>query len=818
LRHTPNIQIGDTNQATMKTLRLAILVVLVGLAHTAAADTTPQPLPFSQSWTSTSQITTDDSWSGVAGITGYRGDAAGTGVVDPSAVLEDRSATIDVNANQTTPDSFTTGGVTEFEAGAAVASSTIALTGSGNADAPHIVVYLDTTGVVGVRVQYDILDLETGDSAAQPVALQYRVGSTGSFANVPGGLVADATDPVTATKVTHVNVVLPAAADNQANLQLRIMTGNATGNDEWVGIDNLSITNSSTPPTATGQSTPGSTLAGGSVTLTALTAPGETPASTGIAVACDLTAIGGSATQTLFDDGSNGDVLAADGTFTFSATVGGTIAAGDKSLGCTVSDAQSRSSTFAIAVTVDAFCGDGRVEGTEACDDDDNDPADGCGPTCAVETGWACTGSPSVCTDANECALGTDDCDPNATCGDITGGFTCTCNAGYSGSGQVCADLDECALALDDCVSLSTCQNIGGSYTCECDEGYGGDGHAAGTACSDIDECATGADDCSNDADCSNGIGTFSCTCHTGFTGDGVTCVDDDECTLGSDTCDTNATCTNTPGTFDCDCNTGYAGTGQVCTNVDECDLGTDTCDDNASCTDSVGSYACVCDTGFSGDGTTCAAICGDSMILDTEQCDDGGSEDADGCDADCQIEAGWDCGTDEPSLCAELCGDGLVVGGEECDDAGPDTGDGCDDGCVVEDGWMCTGEPSTCSESALCGDGTIDAGEVCDDGNENDDDGCDTVCTVETGWVCAGEPSDCLTDSDDDGIADTVDVCPAVADPDQADADDDGVGDACDETIEPDGGCCSTSPHGGSGAALLALMTLVAIRRRRRT
>src|SRR6185369_6354758 len=56
------------------------------------------------------------------------------------------------------------------------------------------------------------------------------------------GFVADATTgPSLATKVTPVSVTLPAAADNQPLVQVRIITTNAIGNDEWVGIDDLLI-------------------------------------------------------------------------------------------------------------------------------------------------------------------------------------------------------------------------------------------------------------------------------------------------------------------------------------------------------------------------------------------------------------------------------------------------------------------------------------------------------------------------------------------------------------------------------------------------
>jgi hypothetical protein len=79
----------------------------------------------------------------------------------------------------------------------------------------------------------------------QPVALQYRVGSSSNYTNIPEAFVADATaGPNLATLVTPVNVTLPAAVNNQSLVQLRIITTNAVSNDEWVGIDDLNITGS----------------------------------------------------------------------------------------------------------------------------------------------------------------------------------------------------------------------------------------------------------------------------------------------------------------------------------------------------------------------------------------------------------------------------------------------------------------------------------------------------------------------------------------------------------------------------------------------
>jgi cysteine-rich repeat protein len=43
------------------------------------------------------------------------------------------------------------------------------------------------------------------------------------------------------------------------------------------------------------------------------------------------------------------------------------------------------------------ICGNGVVESGEACDDGNVADGDGCSSTCAVEPGYTCIGSPSVC-------------------------------------------------------------------------------------------------------------------------------------------------------------------------------------------------------------------------------------------------------------------------------------------------------------------------------------------------------------------------------------------------------------------------------------
>ena len=106
-----------------------------------------------------------------------------------------------------------------------------------------------------------------------------------------------------------------------------------------------------TAPTAVGLASPSSAGAGDPVTLFVTVTPGTDPDSTGIAVGMDLTLIGGAAAQPLFDDGTHGDIVAADNTFTFE-TVVGTVPAGAKSLPVTVSDAQGRTAAGTVALTV----------------------------------------------------------------------------------------------------------------------------------------------------------------------------------------------------------------------------------------------------------------------------------------------------------------------------------------------------------------------------------------------------------------------------------------------------------------------------------
>lgn len=233
--------------------KLATTVAVAALSMVAAvgalADGTYQSLPFANNWSAIGAITVNDDWSGVAGITGYLGDSdplAAVTNVDPRTLTADiPTVAVDVIANQLNPATNISGGVGEFE----ITDPTIALQGSGTADAPYILLFLNTSGKQNINVAYAIRDIDSAiDNSVQQCNAQYRVGASGPWTNITGTYVADAsTGPSLATLVTPISALLPSACDNQAQVQVRIMTTNASGSDEWLGIDNINVTGENVP-------------------------------------------------------------------------------------------------------------------------------------------------------------------------------------------------------------------------------------------------------------------------------------------------------------------------------------------------------------------------------------------------------------------------------------------------------------------------------------------------------------------------------------------------------------------------------------------
>ena len=237
----------------MKKVATSLLTIAaLGVVSGAIANATFQTLPFSQNWSNAALITANDDWSGVPGIVGFLGDhdAGSPTGVDPQTVVADVAVAVDVIANQVST-AITNGGVAEFD----LADDVVGLQGSGTADAPYLLLHINTSGFQSILLSYNVRDIDgTADNAVQQVAAQYRIGTTGPWTNIAGTYIADATTgPSLATLVTPIAVALPGAADNQPQVQIRILTTNAVGNDEWVGIDDITVEGT---PIATDANTP----------------------------------------------------------------------------------------------------------------------------------------------------------------------------------------------------------------------------------------------------------------------------------------------------------------------------------------------------------------------------------------------------------------------------------------------------------------------------------------------------------------------------------------------------------------------------------
>ncbi len=411
-----------------------------------------------------------------------------------------------------------------------------------------------------------------------------------------------------------------------------------------------------------------------------------------------------------------------------------------------------------------AICGDGQILGDEECDDGDPDnfeapkSLDGCSSSCRLEPNFDCTGEPSSCISTIICGNGVIDpgevCDPGGRDGAPTVPAQADCYDWTSS--KPCG-------GFDDIVPPPQC----GNGVLEPGEACDGDG-GTGACLNDCQQVAEGwecnaVDYCIEVPQCNDGKIQKGETCDTGpysLAGcvdcqivDGYFCVGaPSDCELPD--------CGNgiREGTEECDYDASITGTA----------VGGDGC--SASCTLEEG---WACPPSSPALPAACVPVCGDGRLRGKEQCDDGGTQDDDGCSAACQIErndstgTSYDCGEDGLGPCVTaVCGnydpdaDGDDVGGDDrpehgegCDDGNTIAGDGCGPTCQLEPEVTVGTNPkvtSTCGDGILvktgtagahCSDGNPDNNddcpEVCDDGNRTDGDGCSSECEKEEGWTC---------------------------------------------------------------------------------
>jgi len=378
------------------------------------------------------------------------------------------------------------------------------------------------------------------------------------------------------------------------------------------------------------------------------------------------------------------------------------------------------------------YCGDGLLNGQEQCDDANRRPGDCCDGNCHLEPNCACT-TPSpalvpprqVCASTMVCGNGTREgseaCDDSNTapgdgcsadCTGVEAGFNCPRTGGACTpvQGQVCGNgILETNEYCDD---GNSDPSDGCTETCQVQDGY---------------TCSAPGHLCSPIAFCGDGVVDFV---------RGETC-DDGRTPAAGDGC--SATCTVELG-WACD-NSGQTQVPpqpSVCTNITVCGdkkvTGAETCDDgNANSADGCSS-TCRLEAGWVCPvvGAACrAATCGDKIVAGSETCDDGNSNSGEGCSSTCQREDGWVCPNPGQACRETVCGDKVIEGSEQCDDGNLIPYDKCSPTCTNEP--VCTG--GTCT--AVCGDGLKFPQEQCDAGNTRSGDGCSATCTKENGWTC---------------------------------------------------------------------------------
>jgi fibro-slime domain-containing protein len=157
--------------------------------------------------------------------------------------------------------------------------------------------------------------------------------------------------------------------------------------------------------------------------------------------------------------------------------------------------------------------------------------------------------------------------------------------------------------------------------------------------------------------------------------------------------------------------------------------------------------------------------VCGNSDLEPGEFCDDGNTEDGDGCSADCTAtDPDYDCSTvGEKCVQVVICGDGVLEGDELCDDQNTVDMDGCSANCkTVEDGYACVRPGQPCVEVSVCGNGVRERGEACDDGQLPPvaNDGCDDKCQIEAGYYCPNPGMKCVRQVCGDGVRTPGEAC----------------------------------------------------------
>lgn len=165
---------------------------------------------------------------------------------------------------------------------------------------------------------------------------------TWSLSNVTGNVVSE--DLVVSSDGKSATFT----ANNPGAAVIHVVSSGLTSTDSGT----ITVNALTTSPVAVGVAAPAAVPLGSNVLLAVTVTPGANPASAGVTVTGDLSGIGGSSSQTFYDDGTHGDAIAGDNIFSVSAPIAATATGGTFTMPVKVQDSQSRTANTSISLGI----------------------------------------------------------------------------------------------------------------------------------------------------------------------------------------------------------------------------------------------------------------------------------------------------------------------------------------------------------------------------------------------------------------------------------------------------------------------------------
>jgi len=366
------------------------------------------------------------------------------------------------------------------------------------------------------------------------------------------------------------------------------------------------------------------------------------------------------------------------------------------------------------------YCGDNVLEGDEECDDGNRESGDGCNSICKKE--------PECTPDEMECRY--------------TALFWC--NGGFW---EIVKDCDDEGKICETNAFTSYCETPGvcGNHSIETGEECD-DGNTVTEKCDYGEtECVVCASNCTSQPGvtefCGDNIKNGSEECDDGNTADGDGC---------DKTCTVEIVFECTPDNMECRGTDIYWCDGGTWSFVKDCQPLGKICEQNgiySVCKDEEipdeGPDDIVPDDTVPDDTVPDDTAPDDTAPDDTvpDEINDELPDEASDDTNDEQVQQDNDILVDDhevvDSVIVPGCGNGVLEEGEECDDGNNLPGDGCDPTCKKE-------------LPPECGNGKLESGEECDDGNNIPGDGCDPTCNKEESETPDEETPDNNADVDE--------------------------------------------------------------------